>query len=50
MMIIFRYKIFEAKLKQMGKNGILVLEDVKTMNSLHEFLKRMTDSITPIKA
>ena len=35
----------KAKLKQVGKNGILVVEDVKTMNSLHLFLKRMRESI-----
>ncbi|MGG9961639.1 transcription-repair coupling factor [Ferruginibacter sp. SUN106] len=35
----------KAKLKQVGKNGILVVEDVKTMNSLHLFLKRMMESI-----
>ena len=31
----------KGKLKQVGKNGILVVEDVKTMSELHEFLKRM---------
>ena len=36
----------KAKLKQVGKNGILVVEDVKTMNSLHLFLKRMRESIS----
>jgi transcription-repair coupling factor (superfamily II helicase) len=35
----------KAKLKQVGKNGILVVEDVKTMNSLHLFLSRMMESI-----
>ena len=35
----------KAKLKQVGKNGILVVEEVKTMNSLHLFLKRMSESI-----
>jgi hypothetical protein len=35
----------KGKLKQVGKNGILVVEDVKTMNSLHLFLKRMMESI-----
>jgi len=36
----------KAKLKQVGKNGILVVEDVKTMNSLNLFLKRMMESIS----
>jgi transcription-repair coupling factor (superfamily II helicase) len=36
----------KAKLKQVGKNGILVVEDVKTMNVLHLFLKRMKESIS----
>jgi transcription-repair coupling factor (superfamily II helicase) len=35
----------KAKLKQVGKNGILVVEDVKTMMSLYNFLKRMSDSL-----
>jgi transcription-repair coupling factor (superfamily II helicase) len=35
----------KAKLKQVGKNGILVVEDIKTMNSLHLFLSRMMESI-----
>jgi transcription-repair coupling factor (superfamily II helicase) len=35
----------KAKLKQVGKNGILVVEEVKTMNSLHLFLKRMMESM-----
>ena len=28
----------KAKLKQVGKNGILVVEDVKDMNGLYRFL------------
>ena len=36
----------KAKLKQVGKNGILVVDNVKTMNELHEFLKRMRESIS----
>ena len=35
----------KAKLKQVGKNGILIVDDVKTMNQLYEFLKRMHSSI-----
>ena len=36
----------KGKLKQVGKNGILVVEEVKQMNSLHLFLKRMRESIS----
>ncbi len=36
----------KAKLKQVGKNGILVVEDVKTMRSLHEFLSKMQKAVT----
>jgi len=35
----------KAKLKQVGKNGILVVEDVKTMKSLFNFLTRMKESL-----
>jgi transcription-repair coupling factor (superfamily II helicase) len=35
----------KGKLKQVGKNGILVIEDVKSMSELHEFLKRMRQGI-----
>ena len=35
----------KAKLKQVGKNGILVVDDVKTMSVLFEFLTRMHKSI-----
>ena len=31
----------KGKLKQVGKNGILVVEDVRSMNDLHDFLLRM---------
>ena len=34
-----------AKLKQVGKNGILVVESVKTMNDLFDFLSRMFNSL-----
>jgi transcription-repair coupling factor (superfamily II helicase) len=37
----------KAKLKQVGKNGILVVEDVKTMNDLFRFLSKMQKSILP---
>lgn len=30
----------KAKLKQVGKNGILVVEDVKDMTGLHRFLSK----------
>ena len=35
----------KAKLKQVGKNGILVVENVKTMNDIHGFLDRMHRSV-----
>ena len=35
----------KAKLKQVGKNGILIVQDIKTMNDLWDFLKRMRESI-----
>ena len=35
----------KGKLKQVGKNGILVVEDVKTMSELHDFLKKMIKGI-----
>ncbi len=36
----------KAKLKQVGKNGILIVQDIKTMNDLLDFLKRMRESIS----
>lgn len=36
----------KAKLKQVGKNGILIVQDIDTMNDLHDFLKRMRESIS----
>jgi transcription-repair coupling factor (superfamily II helicase) len=36
----------KGKLKQVGKNGILVVEDIKTMKSLHEFLSKMQQAVT----
>jgi transcription-repair coupling factor (superfamily II helicase) len=35
----------KAKLKQVGKNGILVVEDVKNMIRLHEFLFKMHKAV-----
>ncbi|MEO6670340.1 MAG: transcription-repair coupling factor [Ferruginibacter sp.] len=35
----------KAKLKQVGKNGILVVEDIRTMTDLYTFVKRMLDSL-----
>lgn len=35
----------KAKLKQVGKNGILVVEDVPDMTSLYTFLKKMHKSV-----
>jgi transcription-repair coupling factor (superfamily II helicase) len=35
----------KAKLKQVGKNGILVVEEVKTMKTLFSFLSRMKESL-----
>ncbi|WP_224016244.1 transcription-repair coupling factor [Ferruginibacter albus] len=35
----------KARLKQVGKNGILIVNDMKTMKQLHQFLTRMYESI-----
>ena len=35
----------KAKLKQVGKNGILVVEDMKDMSALHRFLNKMLGSL-----
>lgn len=35
----------KGKLKQVGKNGILVVEDVKTMSGLYQFLSKMHQSV-----
>jgi transcription-repair coupling factor (superfamily II helicase) len=44
--LIFLHKVTnKAKLKQVGKNGILIVQDIKTMSSLYEFLSRMEKSI-----
>ena len=37
----------KAKLKQVGKNGILIVESMRSMNDLHQFLERMTKAISP---
>ncbi len=37
----------KAKLKQVGKNGILVVEDVKLMKDLFQFLTKMQKSVLP---
>jgi transcription-repair coupling factor (superfamily II helicase) len=31
----------KGKLKQVGKNGILIIEDIQTMTDIHEFLSKM---------
>ena len=35
----------KAKLKQVGKNGILVVEDVKTMGGMFRFLEKAVRSL-----
>lgn len=40
----------KAKLKQVGKNGILVVENIGTMDELYRFLRKMYDSAVAIKA
>ena len=35
----------KAKLKQVGKNGILVIEDIKSMNDMHRFLKKAFENV-----
>lgn len=37
----------KGKLKQVGKNGILVVEDIKSMSELHRFISKMHQSIFP---
>ena len=36
----------KGKLKQVGKNGILVVENIKSMNELYNFISKMHQSIT----
>ncbi len=31
----------KARLKQVGRNGILIVKDIKTMKAMFEFLKKM---------
>lgn len=40
----------KAKLKQVGKNGILVVEDVKLMKDLFQFLTKMKKNVLPQEA
>ena len=40
----------KAKLKQVGKNGILIVNDIKTMTDLFTFLNRMQKSVLQKKA
>jgi transcription-repair coupling factor (superfamily II helicase) len=40
----------KAKLKQVGKNGILVVEDLKEMKDLWKFLKRMKEAVAAVAA
>ncbi len=35
----------KGKLKQVGKNGILVVDDIRSMSDLYDFTKRMFDSL-----
>ena len=35
----------KAKLKQVGKNGILIVEQIKTMDDIYDFLLRMKNSV-----
>ena len=38
-------KTNKAKLKQVGKNGILVVNDIRSMKSLYRFLKQMKENL-----
>ena len=35
----------KAKLKQVGKNGILVIEDIRSMSDMHRFLKKAFQAV-----
>ena len=35
----------KAKLKQVGKNGILIVEQIKSMDDIYDFLLRMKNSV-----
>ena len=37
-------KTNKAKLKQVGKNGILIVRDMNDMSTLHHFLKQMDNN------
>ena len=39
----------KAKLKQVGKNGILVIENINTMEELHRFLLKMYNAAVTVK-
>lgn len=39
----------KGKLKQVGKNGILVVEDIKSMTQLHRFISKMHQSVKAIQ-
>ena len=40
-------QVNNAKLKQVGKNGILVVERIKSMKDIHNFLSRMQGFVKP---
>ncbi|MDP4283324.1 MAG: transcription-repair coupling factor [Bacteroidota bacterium] len=40
-------KTNKAKLKQVGRNGILIVHDIKTMKDLYDFLKQMDMNALP---
>ncbi len=39
----------KAKLKQVGKNGILVVQDISTMKNLYRFLKQMKANVLAVE-
>ena len=39
----------KARLKQVGKNGILIVENIKSMDDIYEFLLRMITSVKNTK-
>jgi transcription-repair coupling factor (superfamily II helicase) len=39
-------KTNKAKLKQVGKNGILIVRDISNMRILYQFLKQMEEHVT----
>ena len=38
----------KARLKQVGKNGILIVENIKSMSDIHEFLTRMYNHVKAV--